>query len=161
MSGVFSIHNAAPPIPATAWPTTMVAVVRWAAWPTTMVADDGTSGRRGAGNAPRRPARRAPDRSDLVPQCSVPLARRDTPPLPVAPNRGHIAHFSTLTKGKLNTVFRCASLTFVKRKADDWLKQSRANHSHKVNYSQFLKTCVKRAPWTCKKELKTGVPQVK
>ena len=34
------------------------------------------------------------------------LARRDTPPLPVAPNRGHIGHFSTLTKGKLNTVFR-------------------------------------------------------
>ena len=34
------------------------------------------------------------------------LARRDTPPLPVAPIRG--AHFAqnSLTKGKLNTVFR-------------------------------------------------------
>ena len=34
------------------------------------------------------------------------LARRDTPPLPVAPNRGHTSLTTTLTKGKLYTVFR-------------------------------------------------------
>ena len=101
MSGVFSIHNAAPPLPATAWPTTMVA--------------GGTLGRlandHGGGWYPQgaaagltrrgepRPTWRSP--TDLISYPSVQyLARRDTPPLPVAPNRGHIAHFFHLDKRK-------------------------------------------------------------
>ena len=61
---------------------------------------------RRAGNEPR-PTWRWRSPTDLISYPSVQyLARRDTPPLPVAPNRGHIGHFSTLTKGKLYTVFR-------------------------------------------------------
>ena len=55
-----------------------------------------------------------PSRWSLVPTLlSYPsvqyLAQRDTPPLPVAPNRGHIGHFSTLTKGKLLQFSDCTA----------------------------------------------------
>ena len=55
--------------------------------------------------------------SALLPQCSVPSATRH-PPLPVAPNRGHIGHFSTLTQGKLNSCFvyfAKTTLSFINR----------------------------------------------
>ena len=88
MSGVFSIHNAAPPLPATAWPTTMVAdgtsryLQGWVdaarelpTWTSRGPASAGSW--LGPGRSP----------TDLISYPSVQyLARRDIPPLPVAPN---------------------------------------------------------------------------
>ena len=110
MSGVFSIHNAAPPLPATAWPTTMVAGGTLGR----LANDHGggctsTSrrlGRRGAGNSP--PAGHGAP-TDLISypsrQCSVPSATRHPTPTGSPQSWSHRSQ-NSLTKGKLNTVFR-------------------------------------------------------